>query len=124
MKIEEFTEGLKMYLKSHFMCTSEFSFSNKDNTEIEFLAKNKYQTWEWNYGYSPAYQFKNIVEINCVKTTLQLEFKKGIIEKAEIKGELNLQNIADLFVGLRHKKEDIIGVIEKYIIEIGYQHFF
>ncbi len=104
MNIHEFITALKKALKKYFCVDSEYSFTDPDKAEIEKLSKNKYQTWEWNFGYSPAYSFQNKVIVNNQATEIRLEIKKGIIEKADISGERDFQKIKEIITGLPHQK--------------------
>jgi lipoate-protein ligase A len=54
---------------------------------IEKLSTEKFKTWEWNFGYSPNYSFKNEVEIDGKILTIRLVVEKGIIVEAEIEGD-------------------------------------
>jgi lipoate---protein ligase len=40
-----------------------YHLTENDIQTIEKLADEKFKTWEWNFGYSPKYSFKNEVEI-------------------------------------------------------------
>jgi lipoate-protein ligase A len=84
-----------------------YSLTQKDISEIEKLATEKYSTWEWNFAYSPNYSFMN------TNDTAQIEIwvEKGIIKKAELESEiLNFEQkkiIKDALIGLEHKPDTI-----------------
>lgn len=64
-----------------------YSFSENDNSVTEKLATEKFRTWEWNFGYSPKYTFRNEVEIDGKQLSIRLLVEKGRIAEAEIGGE-------------------------------------
>ena len=75
ISIEVFMDKLMSYFKNYFNIKSIFQLPSKDATEIDKLVENKYKLWDWNYGYSPSYNFLNEHDGN----TLSMDIKKGII---------------------------------------------
>ena len=100
------------------------SFSDEDVKNIQKLAEEKYQTWDWNFGYSPTYNFNRRLKATGGNMELHFEVKDGIIEKARIFGDyFSLYDTADietLLTGIRHDKNAIYQKLES--IEI--QHYF
>jgi lipoate---protein ligase len=43
---------------------SFYQLNENDILAIEKLSTEKFKTWEWNFGYSPKYTFRNEVEID------------------------------------------------------------
>jgi lipoate---protein ligase len=75
------------------MENNSFEFNEKDIREIEKSAMEKFQTWEWNFGYSPGYSFKNELEIDGKILKISLRVERGIIIQAEISGNYFLQSL-------------------------------
>jgi lipoate---protein ligase len=65
---------------------SFYQLSENDILAIEKLSTEKFKTWEWNFGYSPKYSFKNEVEIEGKLLKIRLIVEKGVIVEAEIGG--------------------------------------
>ena len=95
--------NISQYLQSP-MTTSEFiqfllnvQLENPENqfyvlneTDIQAIEKSaseKFSTWEWNFGYSPKYTFRNEVEIDGKTLSIRLLVEKGVIVEAEVGGE-------------------------------------
>ncbi len=90
-------------------------FSVSETENIEKLANEKYRTWEWNFGYSPAYDFqKTGVLKNEFPFTCKLRVEKGIIIEANLEGK-NLPswliNTGKTLPGYRHEIETIKNLI-------------
>ena len=66
---------------------SYYYLTENDIQTIEKLATEKFRTWEWNYGYSPKYTFRNEIEIDGKKLSIRLVVEKGLIVEAEIEGD-------------------------------------
>ncbi len=100
------------------------NFTDEDVKNIQKLADEKYQTWDWNFGYSPTYNFNRRLKANGGNVEFHFEVKDGIIEKARIFGDyFSLYDTADievLLTGSRHDKNAIRQKLEA--IEI--QHYF
>lgn len=95
---------------------------NEMIAEIEMLARTKYSTWEWNYGYSPPYRFCNSIDTG-ENTTLacELTVEKGIITEASLTGNYispgQLKGIENQLAGLRHSPCAIIPFVESVLPE-------
>lgn len=46
---------------------------------IDQLARSRYESWDWIYGYSPKYRFQNSFKLAGVSMQLDLQVEKGII---------------------------------------------
>lgn len=98
-----------------------YSFSDSDKESIVKLANEKYETWEWNYGYSPEFRFKTLLKGTSGDICLQLTVKNGIIQEIlnvtgawGVLSESNVRHKYSLFNTLRQLllsaplKEEII----------------
>jgi lipoate---protein ligase len=61
-----------------------YEFSEEDIEKINLLKKGKYSTWEWNFGYSPKYDFEKSFVTNGGNIQVHLNVTDGIIQKARI----------------------------------------
>ena len=114
---EDFKEKLASFVIKNTKDCQEYDIE-KHLLEIEKLQKEKYETWEWNFGYSPKYDFslKKRYQAGSVEVNLKIG-SDGIIEDAKIYGDFFSQNpIEDLqnaLIGVKHKKEEIEKILEK-----------
>ena len=87
------------------------TFSPFDIESIEKLVKEKYETWDWNFGFSPNYNFKKAIKIPAGFIELHLDLHKGYIERAKIFGDFfaskSIHEIESLLVGKKHELEEI-----------------
>jgi len=61
--------------------------TENDIQNIQKLSKVKFETWEWNFGYSPKYSFTNKTEVKGIGIEVNLKAVKGIISEIEIGGD-------------------------------------
>jgi len=82
---------------------------------IEQLAKEKYSTWQWNFGDSPAYNFNKAVKISAGFIELHLDVKKGTIQQAKIFGDFfaakPIEELEAKLLGVKHDPESIRQVL-------------
>ena len=84
---------------------SLYQLTENDIQTIEKLSAEKFKTWEWNFGYSPKYTFRNEVEIDGKVLSIRLMVEKGIIVEAEIRGAyFNSKNSEVISCGLKEKQ--------------------
>ncbi len=107
MSISEFKSKLTTFLKDYYQISRSVSFSKDDVNTIKVLIEKKYATIDWNYGYSPAYEFENRVD----DAELYLTVKKGVIEQIKLTGFDS--SLAEVFAGMMHRYEDTLLLTEK-----------
>lgn len=96
---------------------NSFYFLNENDIKIiEKLSAEKFKTWEWNFGYSPKYIFRNEMEIEGKTLSVRLVVEKGIIVEAEILGNYfgkdKFQKIEINLPGKRHFYDELFGLSE------------
>ena len=83
----------------------EYQLSSKDLSEINRLVKEKYATWEWNYGHSPDYSLVNSKRFPAGKIECYLDIQNGIIRNNKIYGDfLSVKDISDVEREINGKK--------------------
>jgi len=92
--------------------------SEKDFNEINRLVKEKYATWNWNYGQSPNYTLKNSSRFSGGKLECYLDVQNGIIQNNKIHGDfLSVKDIADIEIelnGKKYERETLADTLSKF----------
>src|SRR5699024_10214572 len=105
MSVVEFKEYLKDYIIKYNNIEKIYTLNPKDIEEIEKIADNRFRTWEWNYGKSPVYRFKNSVKYNSGIVEYHLNVENGIIEEVAIHGDFfgtkDIEEISSLLKGMK-----------------------
>lgn len=87
ISISEFANKVIQEFALTYPNSNLFSFSDEDITTIENLKIDKFQTWEWNYGYSPNYKFEKICNYPAGQILeIEMQIEKGIITELNISG--------------------------------------
>jgi len=118
MSIDEFRETIIRHISEKYEDVEIDNFTTSDLEAINKLAEEKYKTWDWNFGYSPAYHFKNSIFIKKEEISLALSVKNGKIEKAEFefpgKNEAFSKFINGLLSGQNHNFFELQELLNKY----------
>ncbi|RLD87027.1 MAG: lipoate--protein ligase family protein [Bacteroidetes bacterium] len=104
---EDFRQSLAAFLVDHYQIDNIYHFSEQDIAEINKLVAEKYNTPQWNYGYSPYYEFENTLD----GFYLFIKVKKGLVEAIELNGCEN--SFSGSFKGIMHRYQDINNIIER-----------
>jgi len=109
--IEEFEQKIIEKVTSQNPLNQPYLLSVTDNGSIEKLVREKYSSWEWNFGYSPRYKFNRILSINQGKLSVQLTVEKGLIQDAEIyfspEGFYDFELLKKQMINKRHHYHEI-----------------
>lgn len=93
-----------------------YELTPEDHTGIEALMKEKYETWDWNFGFSPNYNFRKAIKVPAGFIEVHLDVVKGSIEKAKIFGDFfapkPIEELEALLMGRRHEEEDLRTLLE------------
>lgn len=116
ISLVEFKEKIISFIKATNTGVTEYSLSDEDIFEINKLVQEKYKTWKWNFGYSPAYVFET--KLSLYKQTIHIEIfvKNGIIENLKVKeiAYAELDFLKKIFVGRLHTFDDLMEIFKKY----------
>ncbi|MDX9907190.1 MAG: lipoate protein ligase C-terminal domain-containing protein [Bacteroidales bacterium] len=111
--IFQFQESIFNYFGGY----SLLFLNEEDRSSIKKLVDNKYKSYEWNFGYSPDYEFNNSFYYKDEEYSVSIQVKKGKIELADIKGPATyrstLIDISSLLPGLYHQKSSIQKIFEQ-----------
>ena len=109
ISLDEFKALIISHIVSGTNDVCQYKFTEADHSKINDLVEEKYKTWEWNYGYSPRFSFKNQGSANGQFIEVEVEVEKGIIKQADIK--VNNQSIPDISKDLQDLpyKKDVVS---------------
>ena len=84
-----------------------YELSAEDLAGIEKLQQEKYETWDWNFGFSPNYNFKKAIKVPAGFIEVHLDVVQGIIEKAKIFGDFfaakPIELLEEQLIGHKHE---------------------
>ena len=103
---EEFMRGFEKEMKKDTSVV-DYELTESDLAAIDKLCREKYSTYEWNFGYSPKYTYHNKKRFDGGGTEVFLDVADGIIKKAEVYGDFfSLEGIEPVIAALEGQKHD------------------
>lgn len=95
MDVEQFRDRILEFILRSNGNARMYHFSGDDRAEIERGRDTKFATWEWNFGYSPKYQFCKTVSFKSGRLDLHMNVEKGIIRELKMVGDFtSLKDVA------------------------------
>lgn len=118
MTVEEFADRIMDYIIRNYEDCRPYEFTEDDLAKIEQIKKDKYQTWEWNFGYSPNYDFKQGVKTAGGLLEMNMNVAQGIIQELKIQGDFfhirDISEIEDALKDTPHEEDKIREVLNQF----------
>jgi lipoate-protein ligase A len=130
--IKERVVNLRNFLKNPQMTSSEFrdemlknlkkdmhvlEFEIDDLLEIEQINKNKFNTWDWNFGKSPEFSTSKSKKFVGGRVDISLNIKNGLIANCKFTGDFffndDIDEFQQKFVGIKYSRNDIYDILKK-----------
>ena len=117
MTVVEFKDYLMDYIMRQNQMTELQNLTDAEEAIIGKLVKEKYQTWEWNYGKSPEYSMNKKMRTKGGSVQVIADIQKGIIRDlqffGDFFGEKDPKDLADQLIGIRMDKSAVSEVLAK-----------
>ncbi|MCC5439144.1 lipoate--protein ligase [Clostridium botulinum] len=114
-------ENIFMWNKSSL---KEYNLTNDHINDIEKLMEEKYMTWQWNYGHSPEFNYRNSKRFQGGKLEVLLNIVEGHINECKIYGDfLGLMDVSEIekrIIGIKYGEE----YIDEFLREIDIKKYF
>ena len=125
---ETTTNDLKKLLTEEIMknnpAAERYELTEEDLQGIQQLMDEKYETWDWNFGFSPNYNFQKAIKVPAGFIEVHLDVVHGIIEKAKIFGDFfaaqPIEKLAELLIGQKHE----VSTLKELFSKIDLTEFF
>ncbi|MGG0342940.1 lipoate--protein ligase [Priestia megaterium] len=122
--VEEFREMLLRYIFDGEENITEYKLTEKDWETIHQISKERYQSWDWNYGKSPKFNLQHSHRFPVGQIDVRLEVNKGKIDTCTIYGDFfgvgDVQEVQGKLTGVRYEKASIEQALE----DIDIPHYF
>ncbi|MDD4395651.1 MAG: lipoate protein ligase C-terminal domain-containing protein, partial [Bacteroidales bacterium] len=128
LTITDFSELIMQHIQAHYPNCHTYQLSANDDNQIQDLVNRKYNTWQWNFGTSPQYDYSKTIRTNGGNIEVNLHIQNGIIQKTKIFGDFftrqDIENFEQLFVNQPYQEEVITRLladvnIDDYFLNIG-----
>jgi len=107
----EFSNHFKDFIFNYFDHVFEEKIKEEEDRAIRGLAEEKYRSHQWNFGYSPEYEFNNKWIYKKDEYSVKLVVKEGKIIRADLTGPEEystlLEKVAELLAGTDHERNSV-----------------
>ena len=125
---ETTTNDLKKLLTDEIMknnpAAERYELTEEDLQGIQQLMAEKYETWDWNFGFSPNYNFQKAIKVPAGFIEVHLDIVHGIIEKAKIFGDFfaskPIEELEEMLLGHKHE----VSTLKELFSKIDLMEFF
>jgi len=111
ISLEDFTERIMQHVIDTNPGARRYEFSEEDLAAIRKIRDEKYAKWEWNFGHSPNYNFRQGVRTEGGTLEMNLEVKKGMIKAVKIYGDFfgtkDISEVESLLTDIPHEEKAI-----------------
>lgn len=116
--LDTFTDKVMEYITASFEDARMYEFTEEDLQKIQEIRDEKYSTWEWNYGYSPDYDFTEGTRIKGGIIEMNMNVSSGMITEVKIYGDFfhikDIEPIERALENIKHEESAIRKVLQQF----------
>jgi lipoate-protein ligase A len=111
--IDVFKEMFKEAILSTEENAEEYLLTKDDRARIEAIKEKKYDSWDWTYGDSPAFNIEHSRRFPMGRLIARIDIEKGIIKECHLYGDfLGVNDLSPLESVLRGVRYDELSLHE------------
>ena len=116
-EVEKFMEELSGYLSGTFGIEETVDSGNIDPGKTERLIKEKYDDWNWNFGYGPRYSFEVYSALNGELIHLHAVVEDGRFKNLTLQESTTFDAALHKLVGIRHDWLEVFKTLSGHLEE-------
>jgi lipoate-protein ligase A len=121
MDVMQFKDLIQDHMVEKYPDARFYDLTDEDHRRIRELVEKKYGTWEWNFGYSPKYNFNKLLRTDHSGTIeFNLDVTDGVIGKVKFFGDYfnkyYTEDIETALTGVKHEEKAIREALKNYNI--------
>jgi len=117
ISMDKFKDLFYNYILNVFPDVKEFELSETDKEGVNSLIKEKYSTWEWNYGNEIVHNYKNSFSSNAGKIEIYLQIEDQKIKHAYFRGDFfsqkSIAEMENLFTDCPYERTHVHNMVSK-----------
>ncbi len=124
ISLQQFKNLLKTFMFEEERL-EEYLLTEEDIQCVRKIQKERYDTWEWNYGYSPKYSIVKERRVeNCGTIKVNMEVENGIITSFKTFGDYfgsgDTGEMAEMLIGSKLEEKELYHVLSN--VDINYYY--
>jgi len=117
LTIGEFRSMIFRHIQDSHKDFIPYELSPQDIEAVNKMVRERYSTWEWNFGSSPAYNFTNRHKFAGGSIEVYLTINNGIIENTKVYGDFfgksDIMDIEQSLTGVQHNERAISQALSR-----------
>jgi lipoate-protein ligase A len=118
MDVIQFRDKVMEHIMDKYADSKLYEFTPEDIRKIEALRDEKFARWEWNFGYSPKYDFNKLIRTEGGSVEFHINVEKGFIKALKIYGDFfhkhDIDVIEKALIGIKHDQLSIRKVLSGF----------
>ena len=117
LELEEFRHMLFQYMMDNYPDSIPYCYTDADIAAINKLRDEKYATWDWNFGQSPAYGMVRSQQTSGGLLEIHVDAQNGVIRHIRIFGDFfhvgDITELEQLLTGTPHNETSLYQELQK-----------
>ncbi|MBP3962693.1 lipoate--protein ligase [Paenibacillus lignilyticus] len=89
----------------------EYKLTDADLAAVQQLAEERYRSWDWNYGRSPAFNVRQVKRLTAGTFDVRLNVQEGVITEASVFGDFfgtaEVSLVTDRLAGVKYNPQAV-----------------
>ncbi len=114
LTMEQFFQKLFENIIDQLPSTYTRAISQEETAYIKKLSSDKFESWEWIFGYSPKYIFKNSLDILNRSINFELVIENGVIKSVTTDSQPTsiYKHAFEILTNTRHDYHPVLEVLQ------------
>ncbi|MGC9341148.1 MAG: lipoate--protein ligase [Bacteroidales bacterium] len=121
MDVTDFSNRIMKHIMEKYEDSEPYEFTPDDIKKIEEIRDEKFGKWEWNFGYSPKYNFQRLIKTNGGTVEFYIDVEKGIMKDVKIYGDFfhkyDIEVVEKSLSGVHHDPDAIKDILSEFEFE-------
>lgn len=119
--IHQFINNLVAWLIDYYPESNSYELQPDEIDAIRQLTETRYKTWQWNFGYSPAYTFQVNIPMHTGFLPINIKVENGKFVQIDLPAETRISPLTQILnnlTGILHKEEEIERFVRNNILSL------
>ncbi|MFC5649419.1 lipoate--protein ligase [Paenibacillus solisilvae] len=116
MTMEQFRQFILKSIFAGYSEIPEYRLTDADWAAVHKLADERYRSWDWNYGRSPAFNVRQVKRLAAGTYDVRLNVIEGVITEASVFGDFfgtgEVSDITDKLIGVRYDAASVKAALD------------
>lgn len=121
MNVIEFKEYLKKYIMDFHNISEEYVLSENEMAETIKIQKERFESWDWNYGKSPGYNYAKTERFPWGIIEILVSIENGLIKEIKFYGDFfgdkSVEELENILTGMKYDKKEILEKLRKINVD-------